>query len=192
MRAAGVYDAAHEILARSRTVQGEVGYEVLTPLVLADGAAVLVDRGWLAPPPGGALAAPDVPPPPGGPVTVTGRVRLPESGADAPVRRSGRLEVRRIGPARIATVVPQRLFNAFVTLDGQTPPADTRFVQIPPDHENALQNAGYVVQWWAFAALTLFGYVFLARREARAGPGTDGDGDGDGDGATVAPASAPG
>ena len=36
----------------------------------------------------------------------------------------------------------------------------------PPDTENAWQNAGYVVQWWAFAALTLYGYVYLARREA--------------------------
>ena len=40
------------------------------------------------------------------------------------------------------------------------------WVQIPADHENAAMNAGYVVQWWAFALLTLAGYVYLARREA--------------------------
>jgi len=39
-------------------------------------------------------------------------------------------------------------------------------VQIPADHENAAMNAGYVVQWWAFALLTLAGYVYLVRREA--------------------------
>src|SRR5215470_4644264 len=41
----GTYDAAHQILARARTVDGNVGFEVLTPLVLASGDAVLVDRG---------------------------------------------------------------------------------------------------------------------------------------------------
>ena len=41
---------AHEILARARTVDGRVGFEIITPLVLADGTAVLVDRGWVPPP----------------------------------------------------------------------------------------------------------------------------------------------
>ena len=43
----GRYDQAHEILARIRTLHGTVGFEVITPLVLADGTAVLVDRGWI-------------------------------------------------------------------------------------------------------------------------------------------------
>jgi cytochrome oxidase assembly protein ShyY1 len=103
-------------------------------------------------------------------VSVTGRVRRPESGADraraVPGDPAARLEVRRIAPDRIAGAVPYRLYGAYVTLDAQTPPADAAFTAIPADHENALQNAGYVVQWWAFAALTLFGYGYLARREA--------------------------
>jgi cytochrome oxidase assembly protein ShyY1 len=170
VRLEGVYDTAHEILARGRTIEGAVGFEVLTPLVLADGTAVIVDRGWVPPAPGGSLAVPDVPAAPTGQVTVTGRVRRPESGADAPrVPSAGatRLEVRRIAPARIAPVVPYPLYGAYVTLDSQSPPADPALTAIPTDHENALQNAGYVVQWWAFAALTIFGYVYLARREAR-------------------------
>ena len=43
----GRYDPAHEILARVRTLHDNVGFEVITPLVLADGTAVLVDRGWI-------------------------------------------------------------------------------------------------------------------------------------------------
>src|SRR5262249_56563981 len=39
----GEYDRGHETLARGRTVTGEVGFEVLTPLLLADGTAVLLD-----------------------------------------------------------------------------------------------------------------------------------------------------
>jgi cytochrome oxidase assembly protein ShyY1 len=168
VQVSGVYDAGREILARGRTVGGGVGFEVLTPLVLPDGGAVVVDRGWLPAPPGGALVAPQVPVAPAGTVTVVGRIRLPESGADHPVTFDGRPSVRRIAPARLTAAVPYPLFDAYVTLDSQTPAADGRFTAIPTDHENAWQNAGYVVQWWAFAALTAFGYIRLARREAHA------------------------
>src|SRR5262245_15099290 len=64
----GQYDPAHEIQARGRTVDGDVGYEIVTPLVLDDGTAVLVDRGWVPAPEGGATAAPNVPAAPTGPV----------------------------------------------------------------------------------------------------------------------------
>ena len=37
---------------------------------------------------------------------------------------------------------------------------------IPPEHQNAAMNAGYVVQWSMFAALTLVGFGYLAVREA--------------------------
>jgi cytochrome oxidase assembly protein ShyY1 len=156
----GQYDQSHEFLARGRTVDGSVGFEVLTPLLLADGSAVLVDRGWLAPPPGGALVEPAVPAAPTGDVTVVGPLRRPESGADKPIRHS----VRRISPATLG--LPYPVYGGYVMLDEQTPKADSRFTPVPSDHENAWQNAGYVVQWWAFAALTLFGYGYLARREA--------------------------
>jgi cytochrome oxidase assembly protein ShyY1 len=43
--------------------------------------------------------------------------------------------------------------------DGLTP--------IAVEYEGTLQNGGYAVQWWAFAALTLVGYAYLARRHAR-------------------------
>jgi cytochrome oxidase assembly protein ShyY1 len=167
VRVDGRYDAGREILVRGRTVDGQVGFEVLTPLVFADGTAVLVDRGWLPPAPGGALARPDVPAAPAGQVSVVGRIRRPESRADTPTGATGGLQVRRIAPDRLAGSLPYPLFGGYLTLDSQDPPADPRFVAIPPDHENALQNAGYVVQWWAFAALTLVGYGYLARREAR-------------------------
>jgi cytochrome oxidase assembly protein ShyY1 len=156
----GRYDRSHEILGRDRTVNGSVGFEVLTPLLLPDGTAVLVDRGWLAPPPGGALVNPDVPAAPAGDVTVIGPVRRPESSPDKPVRGT----VRRISPAALR--LPYPVYGGYLVLDEQIPKADSRFTPVPPGQENAWQNAGYVVQWWAFAALTLFGYVYLARREA--------------------------
>ena len=177
--ATGRYDVDNQILVRGRTVNDRVGFEILTPLVLGDGSgraaqeggraiAVLVDRGWVPPAAdAGATALPDVPPAPSGQVTVTGRLHLTESRPSAVNRRAGWLETRRISVPRIADQLPYQVYGAYVLLDEQQPAADERLVPIPVDHENAWMNAGYVVQWWMFAALTLAGLVWLVRREAR-------------------------
>jgi cytochrome oxidase assembly protein ShyY1 len=162
--ATGRYDQAHQVLARDRAMNGGNGYEVLTPLVLDDGTAVLVDRGWLAAPATDAATAPPVPAATAGTVTVTGRVHLPESRPDDPRAIAGQTEVRRIDPGHLASAVPYPLAGGYVLLDS---PADAGLSPIPSDHENAVMNAGYVVQWWAFAALTLAGLGWAARREAR-------------------------
>src|SRR5205809_3776018 len=48
--ARGVYDYAHERLWHGRSYEGVPGVDLVTPLRLAGGAAVLVDRGWAPPP----------------------------------------------------------------------------------------------------------------------------------------------
>lgn len=163
----GRYDPGHAILARARTVDSQVGFEILTPLLLDDGTAVIIDRGWLAARPESASVAPEIPPVPAGTVSVVGLLHLPESKASTPEPFDGTLAVRRIGPAELASVLPYRVYGAYVTLQSQDPPASEAFVPIPPDHVNATMNAGYVAQWWMFAALTLFGYVYLVRREGK-------------------------
>jgi cytochrome oxidase assembly protein ShyY1 len=167
VRVTGVYDQANEIVARERTVSSQVGYEIVDPLRMSDGTVVLVDRGWLpAQVTRGALALPTVPAAPTGEVTVTGLVHLPESRADTPTRTDGRLTVRRISPAKLAAALPYPVLGGYVTVDSQQPAADPAFVGIPVDHQDSGMNAGYVVQWWAFALITVGGYAWVARREA--------------------------
>lgn len=43
----GVYDNAHEFLLVNRSLNGEAGINVVTPLKLDDGTTVLVNRGWV-------------------------------------------------------------------------------------------------------------------------------------------------
>lgn len=180
----GHYDPEHEILARARTLDGAVGFEVVTPLVLADGTAVLVDRGWL-PATGGATEAPDAPAAPTGEVVVVGRVHAPESRSAAPEPFDDELAVRRIDPAKIKEAVPYPLYGAYLTVESQNPPADPAFAPIPPDHENSAMNAGYVIQWWAFALLTLAGYGYLAYRNAHPVPAATGHSPTDGEPASL-------
>jgi cytochrome oxidase assembly protein ShyY1 len=161
------------MLARGRAVEGRVGFEVVTPLVLDDGTAVLVDRGWVPPAPGGAAALPRVPAAPSGPVTVVGRVHLSESRAGAIDRRDGRIEVRRISVPQLAAELPYPVYGAYLLLDSQEPAADPGLALIPIRHENSWQNGGYVLQWWIFALLTVAGLIWLVRREARTASGFD-------------------
>jgi cytochrome oxidase assembly protein ShyY1 len=162
----GRYDTAHEIQARGRTVGSKVGFEIVTPLVLEDGTAVLVDRGWVPAPAGGAIAAPEVPAAPTGEVTVEGQIHLSESRPASVERRDGRLDTRRLHLPRLATELPFPVYGAYVLLTSQTPAADPAFVQVPIEHEDAWQNGGYAVQWWLFAVMAFFLYGWQARREA--------------------------
>ena len=45
--AEGTFDPAHEVILYGRTQSGQTGNHVLTPLILEDGTAVAVDRGWV-------------------------------------------------------------------------------------------------------------------------------------------------
>lgn len=115
----GRLEPQNEVLLRSRAYSGSPGYHVLTPLRLANGRALLVDRGWvpfeLDDPPVQEAA------PPAGTVTVTG-VLQPSQAAPAGggladrlglVQRDpaeGRLEaVFFVNPARLEEQMPYAL-----------------------------------------------------------------------------------
>jgi cytochrome oxidase assembly protein ShyY1 len=168
--ATGRYDLAHEIVVRARTLDGTPGFEIVTPLVLADGTAILVDRGFLPATSGVAAEIPAAPVPPTGEVEVVGRIRAAESRASAPELLGDRLVVRRIDPFKVAEVLPYPLYGGYIALASQTPPATHELTPLPPDRQNSALNAGYTVQWWAFAALTLFGFGYLAYRHAHPVP----------------------
>jgi cytochrome oxidase assembly protein ShyY1 len=164
--ATGRFDPGHAVLVRNRTVQGRVGFEVLTPLVLPDGAAVLVDRGWVPPAPGGAAQPPEVPSPPAGQVTVIGRVRPSEGGDPSVGHHQGVLQTRRVDVEALAPHLPYPLYHAYLLEES---PSDPGLTTIPVRRENAWLNGGYAVQWWIFAAMVLVGFGWLARREAGRG-----------------------
>lgn len=168
----GQFDPSLEILVRNRTVAGRVGFEILTPLLLADGSAVLVDRGWVPPHSTGLTVDPQVPAPPRGTVTVTGLVRESESGARVQLR-DGRWQARRVGVAEIGAELPYPIAPVYVLADDQS----TELVPVPAEHENDWLNFGYAFQWWIFAGASFFALYWLARRESRAGRAVSGERD---------------
>jgi cytochrome oxidase assembly protein ShyY1 len=164
----GTYDAARTVVARDRSVNSEVGFEILVPLRLADGSTIIIDRGWISTGPGNGLNAPAFPGVPGGTVTVTGRIHLPESSGETPTELGGQTTVRRVDPRMIGPAIGlTNTYADYILLDTQSPAAAAGFTRIPADRQPTWLNAGYTVQWWLFAALALVLFAWAARREAQ-------------------------
>ena len=163
--ASGTYDPAHEVLLYGRSsVEGETGNQVLTPLRLADGTAIVVDRGWVpidqdVPVTGEAAA-------PGGSVTVTGVLFPPDAitGGAAPASQ----RITEVDLGQIGAAVPYPILPIYVLLQRQDPPQPGTLPEPPP--LPPLTNGphlSYAVQWFSFAAIALIGSVVLLRRDRR-------------------------
>lgn len=159
----GQYDAGEQLFVAEQQHAGRTGVHVLTPLITADGAAVVVNRGWVSDPGAAAAAVPD------GLVTVTGRLRPSESVRAGSV--GGGLppgQVALINSAELVNLLPyQRLYDGYITLTGQRPPQVEGPVPLP-DHparasRGALLNLSYAAQWWLFAAAAVFFWGRLLR-----------------------------
>src|SRR5205807_4943806 len=116
---------AHEVVARQRTAadDAKVGYHVITPLVLDDGKAVLVDRGWI-PADGDITRFPRVPAAPSGPVTVTGRLRPDETTAATGIRDKAGLPDRMImliNSGKLSAHSPEPLLGGYLELVSTSP-----------------------------------------------------------------------
>lgn len=161
----GRYDAAHQFLLDNRTLEGAAGYEVLTPLRLADGRTVLVNRGWVAFTgyrdrlPDTSLADP------GATVTVTGRVdTLPvegiESGRAPPPPGAAWPKVTTFPHVReIAVALGRPVEGRQLLLDPSVAGGYTRHWKapgVPPE-----RHFSYAVQWWMFAATVAVLYGML-------------------------------
>jgi cytochrome oxidase assembly protein ShyY1 len=164
---AGRFDPDHEALVRSQVLDGRAGFHVLTPLVLADGRALIVNRGWIP------LELDRVPvaaaPPPAGELMVEGVVGLSRSrGSLGPQDAPGATTVSRIDLTHLDSVVPASLMPVWVQLEQ---PASSLPVPLePPSFEDDGPHLAYALQWFSFGVITLVGYGALLRRATRSGP----------------------
>ncbi|NJQ02097.1 SURF1 family cytochrome oxidase biogenesis protein [Streptomyces zingiberis] len=165
--ATGTFDTADEVVIRQRTAPDgdRIGYFVLTPFLLDDGRAVLVNRGWIR---GGndLHAFPEAPAPPAGQVTVTGRLMGDETTEASGIKDKQGLPERQymlINSAQQAERLDRRVLGGYVEL---VEPAAESPAPVPaPDHDSIGVNMAYAVQWWLFAAGVPVGWVVLLRRE---------------------------
>jgi surfeit locus 1 family protein len=164
VRVQGRYDSAHQFLLDNMSHAGQPGYEVLTPMRLADGRTLMVNRGWL-------------------PLTVSRRqlpaIAIDVSGELTPAGKLDALPVAGIAlghvppapggtwpkltsfptMADLSAALAQPLEAQQLLLNADEPLGYTRDWQ--PSGFGPERHIGYALQWWAFGALALGLYAFL-------------------------------
>lgn len=175
VRLTGSFDSEVEVLRRGVVRDGTPGFHVVTPLVLADGSAVMVDRGWVPQSFDSVPVAPAAPE--AGEVEVRGWAFPPDVPPTGPLASlaprdppSGRLvQVAYVDVVRLADQVPYPLLPVRVVLDAPPrAPGDASLPLPPPAPQVTLgSHLGYALQWFAFVVITLVGYVALLRRRTR-------------------------
>jgi cytochrome oxidase assembly protein ShyY1 len=175
--ATGTYDVSREFVLYGRTLDELPGNHVLTPLLMPDGRAVLVDRGWVpfstsAPPVAEAT-------PPSGRVTVVGVLEPSDPPGKVGPDAAHITTTTTVDIPALSGQLPYPTLPMFVWLQSQSPGQSAGIptpAPLPPLSEGP--HEGYMLQWFAFAAIFLGGFVVLVSRDARALPGADAERDG--------------
>ena len=163
-QAQGRYLADRQLLQDGQSHRHQPGYHVWTPLVLSDGAAILVNRGWVPRDRSGFDGSA-----PAGVVVVTGFWRaLPEPGvrlagaANCPADAQFPATVLYPTASDVECLLTRPVVGGLLLLDPETAGGYVREwtdVGIPPQ-----RHYGYSFQWFALAAAALGVFVAVNRK----------------------------
>lgn len=161
----GTYLSDEELLVRNRPYNSGPGFEVLTPLLLADGSVFIVDRGGL--PTGRLQDSPDeIPAAPSGEVTVTARLKPGEP--TLPGRSAPAGQIASIQLDDIADRLDRPTFTgAYGLMMSEDPaPAERPLAAAKPVRDEG-PHLSYAFQWLVFALFGFFGLGYGLRQEYR-------------------------
>ena len=159
--ARGVYDFAHERVWPGRSFDGTPGVALVTPLRLADGSAVLVDRGWVPAPDAyhvdqAVYREPDT-------ATVEGLGVIPPRGR-------GDVDL-----GRLRDSLPYRVLPFVIQQTGASPSRlGAGGGGLPRRWPRPVLDDGphlsYALQWFSFALIIVVGTTALLRKTTVLGP----------------------
>lgn len=164
--AEGTFHHPGDMLLRGRGREGRPGVHLVSPLVLADGRVVMVDRGWVPAPDAASADADSFRT--SGPVRVSGVLRpmtaradggMPAAGrggGDSTWRRIDAGAARRRSPGAVLPLYLQRIPQS---ADGPSPPLAEPLPELSEGN-----HLSYAVQWFSFAAIAVVGLGILIRK----------------------------
>jgi surfeit locus 1 family protein len=145
--ATGRWDYGRERTVSGRTRNGSPGVHVITPMILGDGAEILVNRGWVYSPDARTIELP----------------KWREGDQGQLVAYVDEL------PSSLRPSSPARLYVIALGDSGSQPAAAAqRPVRLPvPAFADEGPHLSYAVQWFSFAAIALIGTPIVVRRQRR-------------------------
>lgn len=172
--ASGTYDLDGEVLVRNRSLNGSPGYWALTPLLLDDGSALVVNRGWVPFAPGPGEPRPDSVPP-AGEVQVGGLLRqtVTAEGLQRDDPDTGILDsLARPDLARLQQQLDYPILPVYLQLEQQQPAGEAALpLPVPRPELDDGPHLSYAVQWFVFTTIAVIGYPLVLRRVARSDGG---------------------
>ena len=158
----GEWDTDYEVYVRSQVREGRSGLWVVTPLVLADDQAVMVNRGWIPVELNRRAASPPV-----GEVEVSGTVRASRSRSVlGPEDRPGTDDtIARVDLSVLDVYVPHSLLGVYVE-ESSSNPLEWPLRLAEPTFDDEGSHLVYAVQWFSFALVALVGYGAMVRATA--------------------------
>ena len=162
----GTYLTDDELIVRNRPLNINPGFEVLTPLLLADGSVFIVNRGWL--PTGQTPDAPaSVPTAPSGVVTVIARLKAGEPSLAG--RSATGDQIATINLDEVSTRLDLPTYTgAYGLMASEEPTPDERPVAVTRPVKDEGPHLSYAFQWFVFALMGFVGLGWAIRQEYRA------------------------
>lgn len=164
VEATGVWVPSDQVLVRKKSLESDLGLWVVTPLQLADGTIIMVNRGWTAAA-NSAVDSPVVTDTPAGQVEVLGRVRdVQQRKKPAPTDLPDG-QVDQIVPLEIVDS-PNTLSNVYLEMTASRPESRSNDIrELPAPEITEGPHRSYAVQWIFFEIMTVIGWVVLVRNE---------------------------
>ena len=159
----GEYRDEDSVLVRNRTLNGIPGYWLLSPLLVGDEVAVIVNRGWLP------ISAEGFSPESLDQVSILGLIQETKgaSGLQRSDPEDGVLQsLARVDLERYQKQLDYKIFPVYIQLEVQDP--DNQDTTIPikleiPDFDEG-PHLNYAIQWFCFAAVFSIGYPIVLWR----------------------------
>lgn len=169
VRVRGRWDVDETVLIRSRALNGQAGYDVVTPLEADDGTTVIVNRGFAPNGEGGEAAIFRFARPKAAEAEVQGLLRPSEErGRFQPKDRPGEEKViNRVDLRLLQARSANRLAPVFVQLTTSEPAPGVIPIPRPLPELDDGPHLAYAGQWFIFATVGAVGWPLLLRKRAR-------------------------